>query len=291
MELQARTFYVECINLGDERFIWNDKLMFIDAGTKSGNVAEAHVLIDRPIVQSDGFTRNYLDSHHVDTREGKHVLSIFLACYRLSNERMHYPKINDSTSGGHPIKNIEDFRTYRRNNNPFVNCKLEAESVEDNMRDLKNTIPLFEKVMKHIQFNQKKTNNPLLIALPLYQRIAGFDIEDVIDYCTILESLVCENESELKFKFALRTALLIEMPDMDRKDVFEFLKKVYNIRSRLVHGSEISLQMFSSENANIVFNLENIVAVTLVTYIELVNSGFNKKQIIEKLDHMALEIP
>jgi hypothetical protein len=290
MELHARTFYVEGINLGDERFIWNDKLMFMDAGTKSGNVAEVHVLINRPIMKSDEISRNYLDQHHIDTKEGKHILSIFLACYRLSIERMHYPKINDSMSGGHPIKNIEDFRTYKRNNNPFVNCKLEAESIEDNIRDLKNTIPLFEKVMKHIQFNQKKAN-PLLIALPLYQRITGFDIEDVIDYCTILESLVCENESELKFKFALRTALLIEMPDMDRKEVFEFLKNVYNIRSRLVHGTEISLQMYSSENTNIIFNLQNIVAIALVEYIELVNSGFSKKQIIEKLDHMALETP
>ena len=34
--------------------------------------------------------------------------------------------------------------------------------------------------------------------------------ESIIDYVTVLESLVCENEGELKFKFALRTTLLVE---------------------------------------------------------------------------------
>ncbi|PIN83460.1 MAG: hypothetical protein COV65_03495, partial [Nitrosopumilales archaeon CG11_big_fil_rev_8_21_14_0_20_33_24] len=165
-------------------------------------------------------------------------------------------------SGGNPIKNIEDFRTYRRKNNPFVNTKIEKEPVEDNIRDIENTIPLFEKVIKHIQFNQKRSN-PLLVALPLYHRIDGLDIENVIDYCTILESLVCQNESELKFKFALRTSLLVDIADMERKEVFEFLKSVYNIRSKLVHGSDVSLNMFSTENANILLNLENIVAIAL----------------------------
>lgn len=283
-------FYVEGINMGDERFIWNDKLMLMDANTESGNVAEAHILINRPIMKNDGMTGHYRDQHNIDTKEGKHILSIFLACYRLSVERMHYPKINESVSGGHPIKDIDHFRTYPQNNNPFINCKIKGESVEDDIRDLKNTIPLFEEVMRNIQINQKK-GNPLLIALPLYQRITGFDIEDVIDYCTVLESLVCENESELKFKFALRTALLIQMPDMNRKEVFEFLKNVYNIRSRLVHGTEISFQQYSSEDASVIFELQNIVAVALVTYVELIDSGLNKKQIIEKLDHMALETP
>lgn len=151
-------------------------------------------------------------------------------------------------------------------------------------------IPLFEKVIKHIQFNQKKSN-PLLVSLPLFYRIEGLDIENVIDYCTILESLVCQNESELKFKFALRTSLLVEMPEMNKKEVFGFLKDVYNIRSKLVHGSEISLQMFSSENATTLWTLENIVAIALGEYIELVDSGYSKQQIIEKLDHMDLETP
>lgn len=288
MESHARTYYVEGLNLEDERFIWNDKLMFIDAGTESGNIAEAHILFDHPIVNDFEDREKYLKQHFHDQKEGKHILSIFLACYKLSIERMYYPRINHVMSGGHPIKNIEDFRTYKRNNNPFVNCEWKKEPVEDNIRDLKLTIPLFEAVIKHINFNQKKTN-PLLVSLPLYQRIdEDLDIENVIDYCTVLESLICENESELKFKFALRTSLLVEMPDMTKKEVFEFLKNVYKIRSNLVHGSDVSLQMFSSEHANTIFYLKNIVEIALVTYIELIDTGLNKKDIIGKLDDTAL---
>lgn len=123
-KFHALTFYVEGINMGDERFVWNDKLMFLDAGTQSGNVAEAHVLIDRPIAIHDEDTKKYVKQHTQDTREGKHFLSIFLACYKLSVEKIRYPRLNHTMSGGHPIKNIEDFKTFRRNHNPFVNTEI-----------------------------------------------------------------------------------------------------------------------------------------------------------------------
>jgi len=49
MEYHARTFYIEGLDLGEERFVWNNKLMIMDGGTKNGNIAVAHVLLERSI--------------------------------------------------------------------------------------------------------------------------------------------------------------------------------------------------------------------------------------------------
>ena len=66
---------------------------------------------------------------------------------------------------------------------------------------------------------------------------------------------------------------------------------MYNIRSSFVHGSEISLELFTRDHANIVLTLEHFVERALIAYIELVNSGLNKKEIIGKLDSRALGLP
>jgi len=126
--------------------------------------------------------------------------------------------------------------------------------------------------------------------LPLFQRIRKDGLESIIDYVTVLESLVCENEGELKFKFALRTTLLVEKDVNKRKPTFETLKEIYNYRSKLVHGSDISFDLFSEDDYGVVFWLEIISKHALLEYIELVSSGLSKKEIIAKLDAMALGI-
>jgi len=287
MDYHARTFYVEGIDMGKERFVWNDKLMFMDARTKNGNIAEVHIFLERPIPNLKKETREGLNQYYKDDMECMHLLSIFLACFKLSNNKPNYPKINRSMHGGHPLKSKEDFKNHPQNRNPFLNTMRSKEPVKDNIRDLKNSIPLFEKVLKNVKF-EKQQKNPLGISLPIFERINSISIESVIDYSTVLESLVCENEGELKYKFALRTSLLVESDYKKRKEIFDFLKNIYKIRSGLVHGSEVSLEMFSREHANLVLALESIVRCALREYIELTYSGLSKKEIIEKLDAKAL---
>ncbi|MCV0401652.1 MAG: hypothetical protein K5777_06720 [Nitrosopumilus sp.] len=286
----ARTFYINGLNLGEERFIWDDKLMIMDGGNKEGNIAVAHILFEQPMPEMGTNTEDYVDAESRLSAKGIHLVSVFLACFKLSNSMSYYPRINRSMHGGHPLKSIEDFKSYGHKNNPFLNTDMPKESVENNLKFLENTIPLFDKVMKNIDFEQKRQKNPLALSLPIFQKIHGIDIESVIDYSTVLESLVCENEGELKFKFALRTSLLISNDSKSRKELFDFLKKVYNIRSSLVHGSEISFRTFSREHVDIVLNLENIVKRALLEYLEFVNSGLSKKEIIGKLDEKALGI-
>ena len=141
--------------------------------------------------------------------------------------------------------------------------------------------------MKKIDFKQKYHKNPLSLSLPLFQRIDNDRTESIIDYVTVLESLVCENEGELKFKFSLRISLLVEKDTKKRQSTFEALKEIYGYRSSLVHGSENAID-FSEDDYGSILWLENITRQALSEYVELVYQGLSKKDIITRLDGMAL---
>ncbi len=186
------------------------------------------------------------------------------------------------------FKKEQDFKTEKSYVDFEDISELAEYPVDQCKKFLENTPPLFDKVMKNMVFKQRNAKNPLSISLPLFQRITNSGIETIIDYVTVLESLVCENESELRYKFALRTSLLIDKDPEKRKETFEFLKQIYSIRSNLIHGSEINIEGFLDDNFGTIMILEGIVTRALLEYIELVYSGLSKKEIIAKLDSMAL---
>lgn len=285
MKYHVKVFYIKGLHLENERFVWNDKLMLISSGKNSSNIAEAHVFFDTPLPE---FGKKIDDQkQEKDYIESVHFLSIFLACFRLVNDRPEL-ELDSSQSMEHPVKTVEDFKSEESYVSFEDVSELAEYPVDQCKKFLENTSPLFDKVMKNMVFKQRNAKNPLSISLPLFQRITNSDIETIIDYSTVLESLVCDNESELRYKFALRTSLLIDKDFEKRKNTFEFLKQIYSIRSNLVHGSEISFEGLLDDDYGIILSLENIVKRALLVYVELVYSGLTKKDIIAKLDSMAL---
>ncbi len=283
----AKMFYIKGLHLEDERFVWNNKLLLISSGETSSNIAEAHIFFDKPVPEF-GKGIDSRSNESKDFVECVHFLSIFLACFRLVNDHPEL-ELDSSQSMEYPVKTIEDFISGESNVSFEDVSDLPEYLVDQCKKFLESTIPLFDKVMKNMVFKQRNAKNPLSISLPLFYRITDTGIETVIEYSTIIESLVCENESELRYKFALRTALLINTEPEKRKDTFEFLKQIYSIRSNLVHGSEINIEGLLDDDYVIILRLESIIKRALLEYIELVHLGMSKKDIIVKLDAMALE--
>ena len=281
----AKVFYIKGLHLGNERFVWNGKLLLISSGERSSNIAEAHILFDTPMPEFGQRDERKQEKDHI---ESVHFLSIFLACFRLVNDHSEL-ELDSSQSMEHPVKSIEEFKTEESYVDFEDISELAEYPVEQCKKFLENTALLFDKVMKNMVFKQRNAKNPLSISLPLFQRITDRGIETIIDYTTVLESLVCENEGELRYKFSLRISLLIDKDPEKRKDTFEFLKQIYSIRSNLIHGSEINIEGFLDDDYGIILRLESIVNHALFEYIELVYSGLSKKDVIAKLDSMALE--
>ena len=274
------TYHIKGLNIGKEPFVWNNKLLIKDAGDEYGNIAEARIFMDKPIPDLED------DSSE---REGMLLISVFLACFKLVNSNLDVilEKTDFSSHSAYEIEELWSEYPYIKFISPYYDSPKHPEN--NCKKYLKDTIPLFEKIVQKIDYTQKNKKNPLSISLPLFQRIRDDGLNSIIDYVTILESLVCENEGELRFKFALRTTLLVEKELKKRESTFESLKEIYNYRSKLVHGSDISFDLSSEDNNyGAIMWLESICKRALLEYIELVSSGLSKQKIIKKLDMMAL---
>jgi hypothetical protein len=63
-------------------------------------------------------------------------------------------------------------------------------------------------------------------------------LEATVDYVICMEGMTCRGESgELAFKLATRTAILLEQDEKGRVAMFERTKALYNLRSKIVHGT------------------------------------------------------
>ena len=110
-KFHALIYHVKGLNMGTEKFIWNDKLLFTDAGAEDGNIAEARVLIDRPMPEvSDDH------GHFNSEREGILILSLFLACFRIINKNLDLT-ISRPIFSGHSVYDMEDFK---KNDEPIL---------------------------------------------------------------------------------------------------------------------------------------------------------------------------
>ncbi len=60
----------------------------------------------------------------------------------------------------------------------------------------------------------------------------------ILSYCTCLESLFLREKSELTNKLATRIALFLSKKPIERHSLFKDIKKAYDVRSKMVHGSQ-----------------------------------------------------
>ena len=74
----------------------------------------------------------------------------------------------------------------------------------------------------------------------------------VAHYCTCFETLVSTSSTELAHQVAERVAVLISEDSQERMEVYRNLKRAYDTRSKVVHGSELtrSQQRYLDDSRN-----------------------------------------
>jgi hypothetical protein len=105
----------------------------------------------------------------------------------------------------------------------------------------------------------------------------------IIEYSVAMESLLLEQEAELSLRFALRCAVLLA-GSREKLEPWNTAKKFYKMRSMAVHASEKGKNLAASdaETARI------FLYQCLIRYMDLVNDGLTKKDIIALLDQALL---
>jgi hypothetical protein len=58
-----------------------------------------------------------------------------------------------------------------------------------------------------------------------------------VDAMVCLEGLLNEEPNNIKFKLSMRGALMLGLSGFDTNKTLSRLKELYNLRSRIVHGS------------------------------------------------------
>lgn len=101
-----------------------------------------------------------------------------------------------------------------------------------------------EKFSRHLwRFNRAYRENDLL--------------ERVVDFVTVLEGLILPDTTiELRQQFSIRIARILEKNLKNRKKTYELAKKIYDLRSSVVHGS-VSHRDLKVSDANLAVSAEN----------------------------------
>jgi hypothetical protein len=137
--------------------------------------------------------------------------------------------------------------------------------------------------------NKKQTSilASLELAFDLYAREEFEDIE-IVNALTALEALLLnDSKTELTYRLSMRVAHLLGADAPSRRQLFEDMKDFYDVRSAVVHGSQIKPKhQTRMEQSDI---LREIVRKTLLTVLPLVAAGMARPQLDLLLDEVVLD--
>ncbi len=152
-------------------------------------------------------------------------------------------------------------------------------------------ISIFKKFLKNYakQNFEGKTLSFIGIAVRRFNSaIESEYFEDKVTNCVIcLESLLLEDEGELKFRLATRLAYLLANNDREREFLWKFTTECYKLRSRIVHGKpRKKFQIDGKEftNSQIIKKLADIVRKTIQAILILIKKYKNQIKLLQKLD-------
>ncbi len=94
-----------------------------------------------------------------------------------------------------------------------------------------------------------------------------FDEDKLLDYMIGLESLFLpDGNDELTFRLSLRVAFLINQDMVERKKIFKFIRKMYELRSKIAHGNAHGKKFKLTKED--ISKIEGILRSTLKIYLE-----------------------
>ena len=139
-----------------------------------------------------------------------------------------------------------------REERPGGNYRLTAKEIPELVRlwnDIKNT--KFSNV-RSLEIAIKRFNFA-------HERI---DLEDeFIDIMIGFETLYLTDDKELRYKSALRTAILIGKDLEDRKKIFKIIQVAYDERSNLIHGGKLEEKVRISDPLNKEFTTNEFIDI------------------------------
>lgn len=145
----------------------------------------------------------------------------------------------------------------------------------------KNEIKLLHKNIKKFSGSQYAY---LRLAMKYYRKGKWSQIPEdkLINYFIALEALYSNSKSEISFRFAMRLALLLGHSSKSRKNIAQKAKKLYDIRSRIIHGDKFTLPAKSLKEA------DEWLRKSILSFMALSNN-YGRDEILTKLDEAMVD--
>lgn len=156
---------------------------------------------------------------------------------------------------------------------------------------LVDELPFFEKFRSSVESLKSKSNEwtrKACLGLGYFgrshhQQDATYQL---IDLFMSLEALLLQENDELALRLALRGANLLGPDGESRKEIYNTLRDFYNVRSRLVHGSELGPR--HKELLARVGELRELTRRTLLAFMSLALDPATDSSLYKLLDEMNL---
>lgn len=116
-----------------------------------------------------------------------------------------------------------------------------------------------------------------------YQRDEGSDM--IVDFVIALESILskaADPTDSLSFKLAIRGAKLLANNEYERKEKFNNIKDIYEIRSKIVHGDLKGFNKLLTKKDQNIITIHNLLSSILIKYLDC--NIHEHEEIISKLD-------
>ena len=118
--------------------------------------------------------------------------------------------------------------------------------------------------------------------------------DKILDFSSFFESILMKNGeiAEINYKTSLRLAYLIEKKPLERKEIISFFKKFYNLRSKMIHGREMSFEITFKKKkfslSEIIEYIEKIIRRSVYNYTLLIENCSNCEDVINYLDNKII---
>lgn len=185
---------------------------------------------------------------------------------------------------------------------PSIGYELSVDDV-NNLQGFVKAISFYitkEEYNKHEKFIQ--------IAINFYDEgikkelDSGLEDMRIIDYMIALEALYLQREPEMTYKFSNRLAILLGESEEEKQQLNEYARKLYRLRSNLVHGSstkeEIDRELFclecgqdpkTLEFQGLRCNVRELVRRSILYFLSLYTNGYKKEDILRMLDNAIFD--
>lgn len=135
-----------------------------------------------------------------------------------------------------------------------------------------------------------KDNNQFLLSAInrfMYSYEKNYVEDRIVDLIICLESLLQDNQPELRYRLAIRTALFLGNSAHDRNRIYNIIRKGYEIRNKTVHGDVpaiISIQGQQLTTAQLAKEIEEYARLSIKRFIQKINNNEKRETVVQKLD-------